>query len=207
MNTRPKPTRTWFWGSILLVGGFLLTVNCMIGELFIMQLNDYRTATSFAIDTQWRMTYTEEARRYNYKTATARQATDNASILTHQADMLTYDAQLRALTQTAQAPKPPVITGISFPSKIPGNKSVIIGLLYFTDSDGDPKYVTYDVVSAINFGGGTDNELRLDSGTWNNGAIKIYLWCDGEQDVTLRAALYDYAGNRSNSMNFSFTCE
>ena len=207
MNAQPKSTRSWFWGGILLVGGFLLITNCMIGELFVMQLNDDRTATSFAIDTQWRMTYTAEAKLYNYKTATAWQATENAKILTHQADMLTYDAQLKALTQTAQAPKPPVITGINFPKEIPGNKSTMIGLLYFTDIDGDIQYITYDVVSSINFGDGTDNAPKLDSGNWNNGAIKIYIWCDGQQDVTLQATIYDFAGNRSNSMNFSFTCK
>ena len=172
-----------------------------------MQLNDDRTATSFAIDTQWRMTYTAEAKLYNYKTATAWQGTENAKIATHQADMLTYDASLKALTETAQAPKPPTITAINFPAEIPGNKSTIIGLLYFTDADGDVQYVTYDVVSAVNFGGGTDNALKLDSGNWNNGALKVYLWCDGQQQVTLRATLYDYAGNRSNSMDFSFACK
>ena len=121
--------------------------------------------------------------------------------------MLTFDAQLRSLTETAQAPKPPKITGINFPKEIPGNKSTMIGLLYFTDTDGDVQYITYDVVSATNFGGGTDNAPRLDSGTWTNGAIKIYLWCEGQQVVTLRATMHDYEGNRSNSMDFSFTCK
>jgi len=150
----------------------------------------------------------EIPKKDNYKTATAwQQGTENAKIATHKADMLTYDVQLRSLTETAQAPKPPVITGINFPKEIPGNKSTMIGLLYFTDPDGDIQYVTYDVVSATHFGGGTDNAPKLDSGNWNSGAIKIYLWCDGQQNVTLRATLYDFAGNRSNSMNFSFTCK
>ncbi len=207
MNSLPKSTRFWFWGAILLVGGFLLTANCVIGELFVMQLNEDRTATSFAIDTQWRMTYTEEAKRYNYKTATAWQATEDSKRATAKADWLTFEAQMRGLTETAQAPKPPVITGISFPSKIPGNKSIMIGLLYFTDADGDIRYVTYDVISATDFGGGVDDSPNLNSGTWDNGSIKIYLWCDGEQDVILRATLHDFAGNKSNSMNFSFSCE
>ena len=99
-----------------------------------------------------------------------------------------------------------MITGISFPKEIPGNKSTIIGLLYSTDLDGDIRYVTPDVISAEHFGSGVDNSPNLDSGTWDNGAIKIYLCCEGEQGVTLRATIYDYAGNRSNSMDFSFTC-
>ena len=207
MVFRQKLNKPWFLILFLVLAISVLTMNCLIGDLFVMQLNEDRTATSLAIDTVWAKTYTEEARLYNYKTATAWQKTENAKILTHQSDMKTYDAQLKAQSQTAAAPKPPTITGINFPKEIPGNKSTMIGLLYFTDSDGDPQYVTYDVVSAVNFGGGTDNALKLDSGTWENGAIKIYLWCDGQQTVTLRATMYDYAGNRSNSMNFTFTCK
>ena len=114
---------------------------------------------------------------------------------------------MRGLTEIAEAPKIPLITGISFPSTIPGNKSTIIGLLYFTDPDGDIQYVIYDVVQATQFGSGIDNAPKLDSGNWTNGTLKIYLWCEGEQFVTLRATLYDYAGNRSNSVNFSFECK
>ncbi len=207
MAKRPKSKRAWFWGAIFLAGIFILSTNCMLGELFMMQYNQDRTATSFARDTQWIMTYTEEARRYNEKTATAEQATYDARRATQQVEWLTFDAQMKGLTQTAQAPKIPVITGINFPSTIPGNKSTIIGLLYFTDPDGDIRYITYDVIRATDFGGGTDDSPNLDSGTWENGAIKIYLWCGGEQDVTLRATIFDWAGNRSNSMDFSFTCK
>jgi hypothetical protein len=179
----------------------------MIGELFMMQYNADRTSTSFARDTEWVMTYTEEARTYNDITATAEQATEDAQRATQQVEWLTFDAQMSGLTQTALAPKPPKITGINFPKEIPGNKSTIIGLLYFEDTDGDIQYITYDVVSATEFGGGTDNAPKLDSGTWEKGAIKIYLWCEGQQNVTLRATIFDYAGNRSNSMNFSFICK
>ena len=66
MKSKTQPSR---FGKILIfmvVLVFLLTTNCMIGELFVMQLNEDRTATSFAVDTAWRMTYTEEARLYNY---------------------------------------------------------------------------------------------------------------------------------------------
>ena len=186
---------------------FLFTVSCIFGELFVMQINDDRTATSYAVDTVWRKTYTAEAKLYNYKTATAWQATENSKIATHKADMIAYDTQLASLTQTAQAPKPPVITGINFPSEIPGNKSTIIGLLYFTDLDGDIWYITYDVVRAINFGGGDDNAPKLDSGNWFDGAIKVYIWCDGQQNVPLEATIHDFAGNVSNPWRFSFTCK
>jgi len=207
MGSRFKPTENRLSMVVMVMLVFTIAANCMIGELLTMEVSDIRTATANAIDTQWRMTYTADAKLYNAKTATAWQATENSKIATHKADMLTYDASLKALTQTAQAPKPPVITGINFPSEIPGNKSTMIGLLYFKDPDGDIKYITYDVVIATNFGGGVDNAPKLDTGNWNDGAIKVYIWCDGQQTVTLRATIFDFAGNRSNSMDFTFTCK
>jgi len=193
--------------AALMLLAFLVVSACTLGEVLLMQVNEDNTATSFSMDTAWAKTYTEDARLYNDKTATAWQVTENARLATHEAEMQTYDAQLKALSQTAAAPKPPRITGISFPSEIPGNKSTIIGLLYFEDADGDINYVEYDVISATDFGGGTDNAPKLDSGSWENGAIKIYLWCEGQQTVTLQATIVDYAGNRSNAMDFTFACK
>ena len=206
MDPQKKPVSPWIKAFIIAII-FLITISCFVQELIIMELKDIRTATAYAQATGWFLTYTAEAKLYNYKTATAWQATENSKIATHKADMATYDEQQRSLTQTAQAPKPPVITGISFPSEIPGNKSTIIGLLYFTDPDGDIHRITYEVVSATNFSGGVDNNPKLDSGSWDDGAIKIYTWCDGQQDVTLEATLYDLAGNKSNPWRFSFTCK
>lgn len=206
MGSQKKQISPWIKAFIIAVI-FLITISCMIGELITMEVSDIRTATADAQATEWRLTYTAEAKLYNYKTATAWQATENSKIATHKADIATYDAQLTALTKTAQAPKPPVITGINFPSEIPGNKSTMIGLMYFTDPDGDVQYVSYDVVRATNFGAGIDNAPKLNSGNWINGTIKIYIWCDGQQDVTLEATIHDFAGNASNSWRFSFTCK
>lgn len=207
MTSQPEQKNSRIFLLLLAVLFSLIILNCVIGDLFLMQYNQDRTVTSVARDTVWAMTYTEEARLYNFKTATSEHMTYVAERATRKSDFLTFDAQIDSLTKTAQAPKPPVITGINFPKEIPGNKSTMIGLLYFTDPDGDIDHITYEVVSATNFGGGVDNAPKLDSGDWTNGAIKIYLWCEGQQDVTLRATIYDYAGNRSNSMNFSFTCK
>ena len=110
MTSQPKPISSWKFLTFVVLLVFFLATNCMVGELLVMQMSEDRTATSKAEDTIWAMTLTEDARLYNDKTATARQATENAKIATHKADMLTYDAQRRSLTETAQAPKPPVIT-------------------------------------------------------------------------------------------------
>lgn len=207
MGARNKPKKGWLLILMLIVVVIVFSLNCTLGELFVQQLNTDRTNTSFAIDTVWAATYTEEATQYNIMTATSYQATEDVAKATHDADMKTYDAQLLGLTETAAAPKPPTIISINFPKEINGNKSTYVGLLYFKDSDGDIKNVNYDVVSAVNFGGGIDNEPKLDHGTWEEGAIKIYLWCEGQQTVTLRATIYDWANNPSNSMDFTFTCK
>lgn len=39
------------------------------------------------------------------------------------------------------------------------------------------------------------------------GIFQLYIRCAGQQDVTLEATLFDEARLKSNSMNFSFTCE
>jgi hypothetical protein len=188
MDPQKKPVSSWIKAFIIVAVIFLITISCIddfIDDmgLFKIGTNDIRTMTANAKHTKWSITFTADAR---YKTNTA---------------------DVKRETLTAEAPKPPVITGINFPSEIPGNKSTITGLLYFTDPDGDIHKITYDVVSATNFSGGVDNNPKLDSGNWDGGAIKIYTWCDGQQDVTLEATLYDLAGNKSNPWRFSFTCK
>jgi len=197
------------WMVFVLLGVifFLVGANCTLGRMLTDQVHQDSTSTSYALDTSWSRTYTEEAASYNYMTATSFQQTQDAEMATYKAQISTEEAQHTSIAQTELAPKPPVITGINFPAEIPGNKSTIIGLLYFTDADGDISHIVYDVISAANFGGGTDDAPKLDSGDWTNGAIKIYLWCEGQQTVTLQATIYDSAGNRSNSMSFTFTCK
>jgi hypothetical protein len=102
---------------------------------------------------------------------------------------------------------PPRITGIDFPARIPGNKSQIIGELDFEDYDGDINRITIEVVKAANFQGADyDPHPYLDHGNYTRGAYKLYIWCEGAQDVTLRVTLFDKAGSRSNSQDFAFTC-
>ena len=186
---------------------FIFGANCTLGRILIDQMNTDATHTAAAADIKWAQTYTEEARAYNGLTATAEKATQTSMRKTSQAEYKTFDAKMIGLTQTALVPKPPRIIRINFPSEIPGNKSTIIGLLYFKDDDGDISHVVYDVITATDFGGGIDNSPKLNSGDWFDGSLKIYLWCEGNQNVTLQATIHDHAGNTSNPVTFSFTCK
>ncbi|MFC2054738.1 hypothetical protein ACFLV7_10685 [Chloroflexota bacterium] len=117
----------------------------------------------------------------------------------------TIEARERATVEARE--RIPVITSIKFPSEIPGNKSTMMGSLYFEDKDGDIKSAAFDVVSAVKFRGGYMDILRWDTGNSYKGSFAFSLWCDGEQDVTLRATITDNKGNKSNPMDFSFTCK
>ena len=117
----------------------------------------------------------------------------------------TYAAILSA---TVPPPSPPVITQIDFLSKIIGDGKTNYGNLYFRDPDGDINRLTLEVVRAVNFGGADyDPNPYLIAGDYYEGVYQLSIWCEGEQDVTLRATLYDRAGLRSNPMEFYFSCE
>ncbi|MBN1265017.1 MAG: hypothetical protein JXA25_05965 [Anaerolineales bacterium] len=193
------------------IPAILLSFSCILSDFARMEVSDFETKTEEAWENSIQMTNTEYYRGYNMETAAAWQAAETARIATSLSRGSTAQAAEETTTasyrQTEEAPKPPVITGISFPAEIPGNQSTIIGLLYFTDPDGDISRVDYTVISATNFGAGKDEHPKLDSGSWTDGAIKIYVWCDGQQTVTLQAQMFDKAGNSSNQMRFTFTCK
>jgi hypothetical protein len=117
----------------------------------------------------------------------------------------TYQAVLSA---TIPPPSAPVIENIEFLSTIIGDGETNYGNLYFHDFNGDVNRITIDVVSAENFGNADyDPTPYLTAGDYYAGVYQLYIWCEGSQDVTLRTTLYDQAGLKSNSVNFSFTCE
>ena len=119
---------------------------------------------------------------------------------------LTMEAYKTALAEL-QIPSPPVIDAIDFVDSIPGDGNTYYGKLYFRDPDGDVNRITIDVVKAENFGGADyDPSDYIISGTEYLGIIQLYIWCEGQQEVTLRVTLYDTQGNKSNSVDFSFTC-
>jgi hypothetical protein len=211
MGRKSEVRKAWLVFMAIGIVLLLVAVNCTLGQILLDQIHTDETNTMAAEDTSWAQTYTEFAVHYNDQTATVVHATENARLTsiagTDQALTATWAAQRTSFWLTEEAPKPPVITGINFPKEIPGNKSTMIGLLYFKDEDGDISHVVYTVVAATNFGGGTDDSPNLDSGTWRDGAIKIYLWCEGQQTVTLQAVIHDFEGNQSNPMNFTFICK
>ncbi len=127
----------------------------------------------------------------------------NNAYATNQA--ATYAAILSA---TVPPPSPPVIDNIEFLSTIIGDGLTNYGNLYFHDQNGDVNRLTLDVVSATNFGSADyDPSPYLIAGDYFSGVFQLYIWCEGSQDVTLRATLYDTTGLKSNSVNFSFTCQ
>jgi hypothetical protein len=185
----------------------MLSYSCIISGFVQEEAKKLDQTEEEAWENAQDMTETAYMRGYNKETAAAWNAAETMRVATSISNYQTQDAAQTAVRQTEAAPKPPVITGINFPSEIPGNKSTIIGLLYFQDPDGDVSHIVYTVVRATDFGGGVDNDPNLDSGSWTDGAIKMYIWCEGEQTVTLEAQLFDEAGNSSNPMRFTFTCK
>lgn len=119
--------------------------------------------------------------------------------------MATYEAILSA---TPEPPSPPVIVTIEFLSSIIGDGQTNYGSLYFHDRNGDVNRPTLDVVSTTNFGGADyDPGPYVIAGDPFSGVYQLYIWCEGQQDVTLRATLHDAAGLKINTVNFSSTCE
>ena len=103
---------------------------------------------------------------------------------------------------------PPVINSITFPSSIPGNHTNIDGEMGFSDGGGDVNRATMTVVhSSGNFAATDwDPSPYLLSGSNYAGSYYFYVWCEGQQSVTLKLTLYDAAGVASAGKDFSFSC-
>lgn len=188
------------WGLTLLVMLFT-SLSCIIWDLVGYDISkDVYSGTYTAISRE--QTQIQQDIEWENENNTLWADTNNANATAQQA---TYEAILSA---TVPPPSPPVIITIEFLSSILGDGKTNYGNLYFRDADGDVNRLTLDVVSATNFGGADyDPRSYLIAGDYYSGVFQLYIWCEGSQDVTLRATLYDEAGLKSNSMNFSFTCE
>jgi hypothetical protein len=108
----------------------------------------------------------------------------------------------------APAVHPPVINSISFPDSIPGNHTNIDGEMSFSDAGGDVNRATMTVVHSSGDFAGTDWDPSpyLLSGSAYAGSYYFYVWCEGQQSVTLKLTLYDAAGVASAGKDFSFSC-
>ena len=135
--------------------------------------------------------------------------TQDALWETAMAEAYTQDAMTRESAYLTASPTsaPPAILRVYLPPVIPGDRSTVNGELEFSDPDGDVNRLTIEVVQAVNFGGSDyDPRQYLMYGDRYNGVYQLYIWCEGQQTVTLRYTLYDGRGNRSNSMDASFEC-
>ena len=198
MKSGNKIVYQWVLIFLLMVSASL---GCMVWDLIGYDISkDVYSGTYTAISRE--LTQIQEDINYENESNTLYADINNANATNQQA---TYEAIMSA---TIPPPSPPVIVTIEFLSTIIGDGETNYGNLYFHDQNGDVNRLTLDVVSATNFGNADyDPSYYLIDGDRYSGVYQLYIWCEGQQDVTLRATLYDEAGLKSNSVNFSFTCE
>lgn len=198
MKTRRKTVYQWTLIFLLILS---ISLGCIVWDLIGYDISkDVYSGTYTAISRE--LTQIQEEIEYENESNTLYADINNANATNQQA---TYEAIMSA---TIPPPSPPVIVKIEFLSTIIGDGETNYGNLYFHDQNGDVNRLTLDVVSATNFGGADyDPAYYLIAGDNYSGVYQLYIWCEGSQDVTLRATLYDEAGLKSNSVNFSFTCE
>lgn len=188
------------WGLTLVLMTYI-SLSCIIWDLVGYDISkDVYSGTYTAISRE------QTALQIDIEEDNARDtewADYNNAYATDQA--ATYQAILSA---TPIPPSPPVIVTIEFLSTIIGDGETNYGSLYFHDQNGDVNRLTLDVVAATNFDDADyDPNPYIIAGDYYSGVYQLYIWCEGSQDVTLRATLYDMSGLKSNSVNFSFTCQ
>lgn len=198
MKTGNKSVYRWVLIFTIMVSASL---GCIVWDLVGYDISkDVYSGTYTAISRE--LTKIQQEIEYENENNTLNADINNANATNQQA---TYEAIMSA---TVPPPSPPVIVTIEFLSTILGDGQTNYGNLYFHDQNGDVNRLTLDVVSATNFGGADyDPSDYLIAGDPYSGVFQLYIWCEGQQDVTLQATLYDMAGLKSNSVNFSFTCE
>lgn len=188
------------WGVTMVLMLFV-SLSCIVWDLVGYDISkDVYSGTYTAISRE--LTQIQEEIEYENESNTLYADINNANATNQQA---TYEAIMSA---TIPPPSPPVIVTVEFLSTIIGDGVTNYGNLYFHDQNGDVNRLTLDVVTATNFGSADyDPRDYLIAGDPFSGVYQLYIWCEGSQDVTLRATLYDEAGLKSNSVIFSFTCE
>ena len=198
MKTGHKLVYQWMLVFIVLLS---TSLGCIVWDLVGYDMSkDVYSGTYTAISRE--LTEIQQEIEFENESNTLYADINNANATNQQA---TYEAIMSA---TIPPPSPPVIENIEFLSTITGDGLTNYGNLYFHDQNGDVNRLTLDVVSATNFGSADyDPSPYLIAGDYFSGVFQLYIWCEGSQDVTLRATLYDTTGLKSNSVNFSFTCQ
>jgi hypothetical protein len=107
----------------------------------------------------------------------------------------------------SSASSPPVITRVDFPAGIPANGTKITGWVSFKDPDGDVNWMTLEVVKSKTMKGSAGDPREHMQGSPTDGRCWMQFWCYVKQEITMRATLFDAAGNQSNSMDFEFECQ
>lgn len=97
----------------------------------------------------------------------------------------------------------PSIIRVDFPQQIPADGTRVTGKVYFEDPEGDINKITFEVVEATEFKPFSFNPYVQGQTT---GAIGFFIACYTAQQVTLRVMLFDGEGNRSEPVDFSFSC-
>lgn len=194
-------SKSMYQGGLLTMLMLFVSLNYIIWDLVGFDISkDVYSGTYTAISRE--QTQLQDDIEWENENNTIRADFDNTEATKQQA---TYEALLSA---TPVPPSPPVIVTVEFLSSIIGDGQINYGNLYFHDQDGDVNRLTLDVISATNFGSADyDPNPYIIAGDYYSGVYQLYIWCEGSQDVTLRATLYDTTGLKSNSADFSFTCE
>jgi hypothetical protein len=114
----------------------------------------------------------------------------------------------RTRTPTPRPKGPPVIISVDFPTKIPADKSQVKGTIKFTDPDRDVNLVIADVVQGAAKGSSSQWDPTQNTQWYPDyGIIEYWTSCGGNQVVTQRIRLKDAAGNISNPVEITFTCQ
>ena len=100
----------------------------------------------------------------------------------------------------------PVITDIDFPSTIPADGTTYFGWISFTDADGDVNRIQLHVVHSTTPMSDAENPPGTLEGTASAGKYRMGFYCTIPSLHTMQVTLLDTAGNRSNSMDFSWEC-
>ena len=99
----------------------------------------------------------------------------------------------------------PVITRVDFLKAMPADGNTYYGWVSFTDADGDVNRIKIESVRSTSPTTGSEYEPHL-QGSPTAGRARIGFYCTVKSQHTMRATLFDAAGNSSNSMEYSFEC-